>query len=463
VIRPALEEFDVEMRQVLADWLGVSSLNERAYLRATMPLRQAGLGLASSLDLVMPAFAASVAAYLLPTAGPALCGVKPDQLLQQMRNNTANNAHNRDAIHAYDTLVVPAIQAKQEAQRKAGASPSSFPLAPLVEKKFAKESYTITTNQQELTEAAYAKRAEQLCASNLYDATTITMCQSPGATGWLQALPTERALRIPHKDFMSLVRAFIGISPIEIPMPCICGRGAAAASKQNAQQACAEGAATEEQEEEGDKFVGTLKPNDDASVTHLTACKQLGGTTARHDSLVQELNCLCRSIPGIVTRVETNGIIPNRRADLTEYSARYPHGIIYDISVTDPHIEVNLKYSADTRLYAATLREEAKRTHWKDSEKYGFKFCPIVFEATGGQGRLAQLAIKHWCHLADAAAPYEAVNWNAPTRYSYVSQRLSVRTVCGGARAARKVLAKATRDYHHRPGNSQAAQHSKKC
>ncbi len=135
------------------------------------------------------------------------------------------------------------------------------------------------------------------------------------------------------------------------------------------------------------------------------------------------------------------------------------NGIIYDISVTDPRIEANLKCAAETRLYAATLREEAKRIHWKDCEQHGFKFCPIVVEPTGGQGRQAQLAVKHWCHLADAAAPYEAVNWNAPTRYSYISQRLSVRAVCGWARAARKVLAKATRDYHKMPGNGgQASQ-----
>ena len=64
----------------------------------------------------------------------------------------------------------------------------------------------------------------------------------------------------------------------------------------------------------------------------------------------------------------------------------------------------------------------------------------MAFQWPGGQSSTTQAILHRCANLADAAESYEPVNWAAPTRYSYWSQRCSVIIATGYARAADQVL-----------------------
>lgn len=118
-----------------------------------------------------------------------------------------------------------------------------------------------------------------------------------------------------------------------------------------------------------------------------------------------------------------------------------------DTSVTNPLIDANRQQAATTLLYAATQREKAKRKIWEEPcKKAGLDFGVLSFETTGGQGREAQRSLKSWAALADSHAAYEPVNWAAPNRYVYYSQRISVILVRGQDRAAHNLLSSILRD-----------------
>jgi len=70
----------------------------------------------------------------------------------------------------------------------------------------------------------------------------------------------------------------------------------------------------------------------------------------------------------------------------------------------------------------------------------------LAFETTGGQGRECQVSLKSWAALADSQAAYEPVNWAAPNRYVYYSQRLSMLLVRGQDRASHNLLSSILRD-----------------
>jgi hypothetical protein len=62
-VAPALEDFDRDMRQILAEWLEQEELVDVVYEQALLPIRRGGLSFYSSAEVVWPAFAASVEAF----------------------------------------------------------------------------------------------------------------------------------------------------------------------------------------------------------------------------------------------------------------------------------------------------------------------------------------------------------------------------------------------------------------
>jgi hypothetical protein len=433
VIRPALEEFDIGARKIISEWLERPSLPESVYQQAMLPGRKAGLGFCITSEMADVAFAASLSSYLKPSQGPALFGEKSEEVLERMRNNPTHNSHNRDAIKVFDTLLQPKILELQAAAEARNSS-STLPFVPPADKRHAsKDSYQIIS-QQQLTQDVHNRRAKRLAEECEYRASRMKMAEAPGATAWLHAMPSEHGLRIAHEGMKRAIRHMLGLSEIQRPVMC----------------RCAKEPVQEQQEPDVDyagQHKGLLLPDDYSAAVHLTVCKCLGGGIHRHDTLLSLIRVILDSIPGVVTRKEVSQMVPDHRADLIEYSPINPTGVCKDTSVTNPQIDANRKQAGSTRLYAAMQREKAKRKIWEEPcRKAGLAFGVLAFETTGGQGREAQLSLKSWAALADSLAAYEPVNWAAPNRYVYYSQRISVSLVRGQDRAAHNLLSSILRD-----------------
>ena len=432
VIMPALVEFDSGARQILCDWLDRPSLPDSVYEQALLPGRNGGLGLCLTSEMADVAFAASLSSYLHPQQGPALVGEKTEELLARMRNNTANNSHNRDAIKAFDTLLQPKIlelQAAAEA-RKSG---SSLPFVPPADKRHAsKDSYEIIS-QQQLTEDVHARRAERLSEECQYRAVRIKMAEAPGATAFLNALPSEAGLRIPNESMKRILRHLLGLSEITRPVTCRCAKEPVPIEQLG--------------EDYAGQHKGLLRPGDYSGDVHLSVCKCGGGGIWRHDTALNLIRLFLESIAGTTTRKEVSQLVPDHRADLISSTPMHLREQVQDVSVTNPQIDANRQQAASTLLYAATAREKAKRKIWEEPcKKADLAFGVLAFETTGGQGRETRLSLKSWAALADSQAAYEPVNWAAPNRYVYYSQRLSVILVKGQDRAAHNLLSSILRD-----------------
>ena len=149
----------------------------------------------------------------------------------------------------------------------------------------------------------------------------------------------------------------------------------------------------------------------------------------------------------MATRKEVSQMVPDHRADLIHHDPITPTGKCDDVSVTNPSIDATRHQAASTRLHAATEREKAKHKIWDEPcKKADLAFGVLAFETTGGQGRETRRSLKSWAALADSHAAYEPVNWAAPNRYVYYSQRLSVILVKGQDRAAHNLLSSILRD-----------------
>lgn len=284
------------------------------------------------------------------------------------------------------------------------------------------------------------------------------MSKAPGATGYLHCLPTEPGLRIPHAAFKRSCKHLLGLSEIKRPVACRCAKEPVPLQEPDADYA--------------GQHKGLLLPNDYAAAVHLTVCKCLGGGIHRHDTIVALTRVILQSIPGVTTRVEVSQIVPDHRADLIHESPINPTGKCDDVSVTNPMIDGNRRQASKMLLYSAAEREKAKRKIWVEPCKQaGLAFGVLAFETTGGQGLETQCSLKSWAALADSQAAYEPINWAAPNRYVYFSQRYSIALVRGQDRAAHNLLSSILRgddnklnkiDSDNKKKNEGAKQNNKK-
>ena len=310
---------------------------------------------------------------------------------------------------------------------EARQSGSALPFVPPADKRHAsKDSYQIIS-QQQLTEDVHARRAERLSAECPFRAARLKMAEAPGATAYLNAMPSEPGLRISHQAMNRIIRRQLGLSEITRPVACRCAKEPPQLQEPDVDYVA--------------QRKGLLLPEDQASAVHLTVCKCLGGGIHRHDTVVSQVRTILTSIPDMTTRVEVSQLVPDHRADLVHYSPITPTGKCDDVSVTNPLIDANRRQAATTVLYAAAEREKAKRKIWEEPCKTaGLAFGVLAFEPTGGQGLETQCSLKAWAALADSHAAYEPVNWAAPNRYVYYTQLLSVSLVKGEDRAAHNLL-----------------------
>ena len=265
----------------------------------------------------------------------------------------------------------------------------------------------------------HRRRVKRLSEECPHTAALIKSFEAPGATGHLLALPSEPGLRIKPKDFLGILSHQFGLSSISRPLTCFCAQ---------------------DHDGDPDKHPGPLEPNDRASFVHLTICKHLGGGIATHDTVVAFTHKLMNSIPGVTARREVSNEVEHHRCDLIAHDDQYPNGLVLDVSIGQQLSDSYLKKAKTEPRAAAAEREREKIKEWVEPcRKAEYEFAPMGFQWPGGQGASCEATLRRLATLADIASPYEPVNWAAPTRYKYWSQRYGIIIARGVARSGAKL------------------------
>jgi hypothetical protein len=226
------------------------------------------------------------------------------------------------------------------------------------------------------------------------------------------------------------IRDMLGLSPISSPMYCCC-TGRKHKNKPNPK----EGQRTD------------LLPNDMASAVHVATCKHRGGQIATHDALLRFIASIIKELPNAFARTEQTKIIANGRMDLIVHPIDSSTPTHYDLTVANPLAASYLQAAATKTLAAAAQREYDKNAKWFDrSKQNGYHFLALVLEITGGMSKNTERTLRRWAALMNAAAPYQPVNWAAPTRMSYIQQRCSVLMVRSMHHAVQNLLKYAVKD-----------------
>jgi hypothetical protein len=160
----------------------------------------------------------------------------------------------------------------------------------------------------------------------------------------------------------------------------------------------------------------------------------------RHDHALGFLATIGKSIPGIVTRVEQKEVLKSSRLDAIFTSDKWPTGLILDTTIAHYQVDSVVSESAKKSLVAAKRAESHKNSKYKKkAESEGYQFQPMVWETSGAMSRSTNLFLRKLAAENDMIEPYVPVNWAAPTRFQYWSQRISVIIARGTALAARNL------------------------
>jgi hypothetical protein len=410
VIKPELLVFDGRMDDIFQRWVRSETMTQQTRDRAHLPLRMGGLGLRSSAKVVLPAFAAAVEAYHAGS-GPEYLKQNREAILERLKaSRERGEQYATDVLRVESEILVPArteLEHKEQARR----SPSALPDVGPPTRRTSKNDGTPSISQSMLLRRDDLMMFKQLWEqADVYTRATFLAADADGAFSCFRALPTERGLRVPDALFREYVRQYMGISLVAVPVHCKCAARV------------------------------LLTPNNPASYVHLASCKAMGGVTMRHDHALGFLATIGKSIPGIVTRVEQKEVLKSSRLDAIFTSDKWPTGLILDTTIAHYQVDSVVSESAKKSLVAAKRAESHKNSKYKKkAESEGYQFQPMVWETSGAMSRSTNLFLRKLAAENDMIEPYVPVNWAAPTRFQYWSQRISVIIARGTALAARNL------------------------
>ena len=381
-------DFAVRVDQQINDYtrwsLAAPALSRKATLLNLLPARFGGGGLLSA-EMVRPAaFAASATALFQAHARY--------KILPQSIRHVMLDGQLREAYREANALIRDEFLQSLDFE-----TPSSVIVAP------KKLQHALTEKESKRRfEAITAGINVQGCRFSSVQQARVVSNAGPHAYDWLQAIPSERPLRMTSEEFAQRLHARLLGRP----------RGA-----------------SEETRCPGNHG-GQL------TMTHAEGCVVGGGATWRHNLFMSEVAHMLRQ-EGYVVEIEPKGAFSNPDAGNKHGDILVPHGPgdrTYLLDVSFASLSGPYRGPSNVGQYAKTREAAKDRTYYEFCKEDTMLFEPFVLETPGTWGRRA-MDFMHRL-FKESKRPFSPINFTARTPKQYWFQRLSV---CAQRLTARKV------------------------
>jgi len=314
-----------------------------AATQSQLPLRLGGAGLRPYSAITHAAYLSSVSLSLHRIPAPLRLHFQPA---------IDAAAHNLSSLQC--ATILPPLAA--DGRGRLPAIPYSFSA---FSDRFSAPSSCPKHYQRSLSHQIDVSKSVALHnASSAPDQARLTSLFNPHSSLWLLALPSDQHTRLSVSAFRSALQLRLGMHPPSVHhFTCACGR--------------------------------ILSPP--TRPDHLLYCERAGGRISRHNTVLHALSTVCRRA-GIAAELEYRSYA--NRDDRLRPDARLSApslDLITDVQVTTPSAPSLADAAASQRLSAASIRETAKSTKYREyAETEGVQFIPFVLEAFGAFGKQSQ-------------------------------------------------------------------------
>ena len=234
-----------------------------------------------------------------------------------------------------------------------------------------------------------------------------TAYQSPIATQFLHAVPTQKALSLSSPEMRIALKLLLGIN-LEMASPFCFG-------------------------------CSGQKP---LTMYHALSCKFFGGLIHRHNRVKAVLGEICHHAHIEYQLEPKHSLDHGKRPDLVVYFGKDGHDIAYDLTVVSPVRDSTAvkRVLRDEQAFLAT-DEQTKLNKYRDEcARHGQAFCPIVLSAFGGILHASfSMGISPLIHKV-RRSQFCSPNWAAPNRTTYWLQRIAVALWAGNAAKVKPFL-----------------------
>ena len=233
---------------------------------------------------------------------------------------------------------------------------------------------------------------------------------SPGASGFLQAVPSSISLFMPDETFRAAVRDRLMIPPLNGPVPeCTLANCPIA-------------------------HLSTHDP--DSASRELRRHRHGMGACARHARVVKQVRLMLASVNIPTTPEPTVQSDPVLRGDIAEnHTHNRGYKTVYDVSITDTTKGDTLHIAAQQAGAAAAHTKQIKNNNYLNAcRAINAHFYPLIFETSGFMDKSVFDLITQISSSLHNEAEFipEYTTWAAPSFKQYWLQRLSI-AVRGGS------------------------------
>ena len=390
----------------------------RARKIAELPLRQGGLGLLNPVHTKFEAFLAGVGDIIddLKGAHPEQFNFLVDHLILKPYTEQipANKIIDRDYFHKDLHKSMEKVKVNIDEGRKKGILKNmsdadikkSYPSKPAQllhpHKKLQKSLANL--EQDVFYQVFFAKLDDTRRALNLSES-------SPGASGFLYAVPSSANLYMADETFRAAVRDRLALPPLNGAVP-ECTNPNCSLSHASTHDA-------------------------DAAARDLRRHRHGVGACARHAMVVKQIREMFRSA-NIPTTVEptVQSTPTTLRGDIAEtHTHKRGFKTIYDVSITDTTRQDTLNNAAKKAGEAAAESKKYKNNKYlAPCKAINSHFHPLIFESSGYIDKTVFDLITQISRSLHNDAEFipEYTTWAAPTFKHYWLQRISI-AVRGGS------------------------------
>jgi len=234
-----------------------------------------------------------------------------------------------------------------------------------------------------------------------------TAYESPIATQFLHAVPTQKALSLSSPEMRIALCLLLGVN-LKMAAPTCFG-------------------------------CSGQKP---LSMYHALSCKWYGGLIHRHDRIKSVLADVCRHAHAEYQLEPKHMFDHGKRPDLVVYFGKDGHDIAYDLTVISPvRDQTAVKRVLRNEQDFLATDEQVKLDKYRDEcAKHGKSFCPIVLSAFGGilhaSFSMGLSPLIRRIRKSQFCSP----NWAAPNRAAYWLQRIAIALWAGNAAKVKPFL-----------------------